>query len=286
MLFRYYFFKEGSRNYEVVDLLSYFKANPYISVIPKSEYTTVARYHNTILDFKADFILSNKSIVYGIERLNPAYIDTCLYVEFDVLSPTYDVELVINICEDICKMFNFYIYSDPFEDVCSFKKNLMIRAFEVVKRAYKQKEPKTVAEYHKAEPEVLTLVYDYLLQKNILEDLLEEDKINVPKIKFYAVEGKRKVYTSIDVSADVPFVFPTFVDMIHVLTSNGYIFISAEEFMQKTKKYFRHIESSTNNLKYVTSKEMKKIAKILTKYSFSPLILELQEVEFKKVLDI
>ncbi len=286
MLFRYYFFKEGTRNYEVADLLSYFSTNPYIDVVTKNENEKIARYYNPTLGFKAEFIISNKSIVPGIERLNPRFIDVNLRVELSVLLPTYDVSLIINICEDITKMFDFYVYNEIYEDVSPFKRNMMIKAFQIVKQAYKKKYPEEISNYYKLEEESLNQVYDYLQQVSLLKDSLKEEEIKVPTISYYAVEGKRKVYTAIEVSRFEPFVFPAFVDMIHVTDPKMDMFISAEEFQMKTKKFFHQIESSVSNLFYVSYKEMKKINKVLTKVNFSPLILELKPVDFKKVLDV
>lgn len=286
MLFKFYFFKEGTRSYEVADLLSYFASNPYIDVLNKNENEKIARYYNPTLGFKAEFVIANKSIVPGIERLNPRFIDVNLRVEIPVLVPTYDLSLIINIVEDIAKMFDFYIYNEIYEDVSPVKRSMMIKAFQIVKQAYKKKYPEEISKFYRLEEENLNLVYDYLQQISLLKDLLKEEEIKVPTISYYAVEGKRKVYTAIEVSKFEPFVFPAFVDMIHVTDSKMDMFISAEEFQMKTKKYFHQIESSVNNLFYVSYREMKKINKILTKANFSPLILELIPVDFKKVLDI
>lgn len=286
MLFRYYFFNKGGRPFEVADLLSYLNSNPYIDIRDKNESEKIAHYYNHILGFSADFVLSNKSNVPGIERLDASYSDVKFRVEFSVLIPTYDVNLIVNICEDICKLFNFYVYCEVFEDVSPFKRQMMVKAFEVVKKAYKNKYPEEVATYYRLDAEQMRPVYDYLSQSMLLKDLLKEDGITVPPITFYTVEGKRKVYTSIEVDMSRPFVFPAFVDMLHILNDRKETFISAEEFKVKCKKFLHVIESSVNNLFYINAKEMKKLNKIINKSTFSPLILELKQVEFQKVLDV
>lgn len=286
MLFRYYFFKKGSRSYEVTDLLSYFSANPYISISDKNENLTVAHYFNPVLNFNCDFVIGNKSIVPGIERLNPSYVDVNLWVEFSVLLPTYCVSLIINIIEDICKLFNFYVYNEVFQDVESFKKSIMLKAFEVVKLAYKKSYPEEVYHYYRLDSEKLSYTYDFLQQRAILIDLFKDDDVNVPSINYYAVEGKRSVYLCVTIDLEKAFLYPGFVDVVYLKINGNYLFISADEFYMNIKKYLHTIESSLNNLYYVNNKDMKKINKILSKATFSPLILQLNEVEFKKVLDI
>ncbi len=286
MLFRYYFFKEGTRRYDVADLISYFNANPYIDILNKNEAEKVAHYYNPTLDFSFDFIIASKSSVPNIERLDPRYVEVNLKVEFNVLLPTYNVELILNICEDITKMFNFYVYNEVFEDVSPFKRSLMLKAFEIVKLAYKNKYPQEIANYYRLDKENLNKVYDYLQQSSIISDLLKVDNVIVPKIAFYAVDGKRKIYTAIEINPIEPFVFPLFVDMVHINNEEMDMFISSEELYSQTKKLFHPIESSISSLFYTTPREIKKINKILTKVNFSPLILELKKVDFSKVLDI
>lgn len=286
MLFRYYFFKEGTRRYDVTDLISYFNANPYIDILNKNEAEKVAHYFNPTLGFHCDFVIASKSSVPNIERLNPKYVEVNLKVEFDVLLPTYDVDLILNICEDICKMFNFYVYNEVFEDVSPFQRSLMLKAFDVIKLAFKNKYPQEIANYFRLDKESLNKIYDYLQQSSIISDLLKIDNVVVPKIAFYAVDGKRKIYTAIEINSTEPFVFPLFVDMVHIIDPNLDMFISSEELYSQTKKLFHPIESSITNLYYTIPREIKKINKILNKVKFSPLILELKKVDFSKVLDI
>ena len=286
MLLRYYFFKEGTRLYDVADLISYFNANPYIDMVKKNESEKVAHYFNPTLDFACDFIIATKSSVPNIERLNPRYVEVNLKVEFNVLLPTYDVDVILNMCEDICKMFNFYVYNEVFEDVSPFGRSLMLKAFDIVKLAYKNKYPQDVANFYRLDKETLGKVYDYLQQSSIISDLLKVENVIVPKITFYAVDGKRKIYTAIEIDAAEPFVFPLFVDMVRIVNSEHDMFISSEELYAQTHKLFHPIESSISNLYYTMPREIKKINKILNKANFSPLILELKKVDFSKVLDI
>lgn len=255
-------------------------------MVKKNESEKVAHYFNPTLDFACDFIIATKSSVPNIERLNPRYVEVNLKVEFNVLLPTYDVDVILNMCEDICKMFNFYVYNEVFEDVSPFGRSLMLKAFDIVKLAYKNKYPQDVANFYRLDKETLGKVYDYLQQSSIISDLLKVENVIVPKITFYAVDGKRKIYTAIEIDAAEPFVFPLFVDMVRIVNSEHDMFISSEELYAQTHKLFHPIESSISNLYYTMPREIKKINKILNKANFSPLILELKKVDFSKVLDI
>ena len=138
MKFRYYFFKEGTRVYDIAELLTYLEAQPYMRLHQEGAIK-VAKYHNTVINMDADFIFNTKSIVSNIQRLDPKYLDLNIYVEFDVLNNTYKVSKIVDMIEVICKRFGFSVYNEYFEDVSPFKRSLLINAFELVKVGYKKK---------------------------------------------------------------------------------------------------------------------------------------------------
>ena len=83
MDFRYYFLKEGTRIYEKSDLITYFKSNPYIEEQTKGD-NRIYLYHHPVLNFEARFIMTSKSCVPHLERLNP---NTNNGTEYDTPSP-------------------------------------------------------------------------------------------------------------------------------------------------------------------------------------------------------
>lgn len=146
MLFRFFYLKEGTRVFDRTDLLTFFQANPNISIEKKGDDRDFI-YHHPILDFKAHFILSSKSAVPHLERLNPKYFDVNFRVEFDITLPTYSVELILDIAEEIAKMFKFAIYNESYEDVVVFRKNTLAKTFEIWKNAYKNKNEDEISRF-------------------------------------------------------------------------------------------------------------------------------------------
>ena len=95
-------------------------------------------YHHPILKFSADFVLSSKSAIPHLERLNPRYYDVNFRVEFNILLPTYSVEIILDIAEEIAHMFKFCVYNESYEDVTPFRKSMLAKTFELWKGAYKK----------------------------------------------------------------------------------------------------------------------------------------------------
>ena len=99
MDFQLYFLKEGTRVYEKADLITLLSATPNITAPEMNNKTGkyVFTYRHTVLDFEAKIIISDKSVVPHLERLNSRFYDVNVFVEFDVLSPNYAVEVLLDI---------------------------------------------------------------------------------------------------------------------------------------------------------------------------------------------
>lgn len=289
MILRYYFFKEGNREYDIAELMSYFEANKNISIVEKNEYEKVAHYVNDVLNFECSFVIASKSVVPGIERLDARYLDVNLRVEFDALLTNYQASIVFSMCENIAKMFGFAIYNEVLTGVSEFKKSLLMRSFEVIKEAYKTKYPDEIAKYVKIDVEQMNSVSEYIVNKDNILSTVNKGVI-VPSIVYYRQVGKRQAYTCIHLKNDGDFVLPGFVDFVRITFGKIDEFISCQEFVQKNKKFLEIIDSSVRKL-YISRQNTKKIyktcanEKVILK-NYSPLAIELTQIEDNKVLDI
>ena len=133
MDFQIFFLKEGTRVYEKADLITLLSATPNSTIPDMTKNTTgkfVFTYRHSVLDFEARFIISDKSVVPHLERLNSRFYDVNVYVEFDVLSPNYAVEILLDIVQEITSKFDFKVYVESFiYDVKPFKRSEIIKNF-------------------------------------------------------------------------------------------------------------------------------------------------------------
>lgn len=284
MDFRFYFLKEGTRIYEKSDLITYFQSNPNITLEKRLE-DRIFIYHHPILNFEARFIMTSKSCIPHLERLNPKFFDVNFLVEFDILLPTYSVELILDIVEDLVKIFKFHIYNQAYEDVCPFRRSMMIKAFDAWKRAYKDNHEDEIARYNRLDPQTISQVYGYLLRKAKLEILLDKNKVIISNYFFLHTERSRTAFVAISWDGYTPFILPPAVDILYLDDGKFTKYIPMSEVLQKAERLFKPIDGY-GIIQMMDIKNTKKFHKILTKDRFAPLTAELKALSLDKILDI
>lgn len=282
MDFRFYFLKEGTRIYDRSELINFLSSNPYISMEKRLD-DRIFTYHHPILDFDCRFIMSSRSNIPHIERLNPKYFDINLLVEFDVLLPTYCVELILDIVEDICKSYKFYVYNQAYQDVTAFKRVMMVKAFEVWKRAYKDNHEDEISTYNYIDPQALAQIYGYLIRKPMLKAMV--NKTSVPEYQFLTSYRSRIAYVSISWDGSSSFVYPPAVDILYYDDGKQKIFIPISELMTKADKLFKPIDGY-GFIRILDGKNVSKLKKIISKTKFSPLNTELKVIDIDNILDV
>ncbi len=284
MDFRFYFLKEGTRVYEKSDLITYFQANPNVTMEKRLD-DRIFTYHHPILNFEARFIMTSKSCIPHLERLNPKYYDVNFLVEFSILLPTYAVEMVLGIVEEITKLFRFYVYNQAYEDVFPFRRTMMIKAFEAWKRAYKDSHEDEIAKYNRLDPQTLSQVYNYLQRKAKLELLLDKDKVVISNYFFLHAERSRTAFVAISWDGYSPFILPPAVDILYLDDGKFTKYIPMSEVLARAEKLFKPIDGY-GVIQIMDAKNVKKFHKILTKDKFAPLTVELKSLSLEKILDI
>lgn len=284
MLFKFYFLKEGTRVFDRTELLTFFQANPNISMDRKGEDRDFI-YHHPILDFTAHFILSSKSAIPHLERLNPRYLDVNFRVEFDIILPTYCVELVLDIAEELAKMFKFYIYNESYEDVVAFRKNTIVKTFELWKNAYKNKNEEEISKFSRIDSASLAQIYNYILRKPKLEVLLDKTKINIPNYFFMRTDKSRTAFVCMSWDGMTPFIIPPGIDILYYDDTKFKKYIAMTELCLKGEKYMKIIDGYSN-IKMVDIKSVSKLKKLIMKTKFAPLTVELKEIHIADILDI
>ncbi len=284
MDFRFYFLKEGTRIYEKSDLITYFQANSNITE-EKRHDDRIYTFHHPILNFEARFIMTSKSCVPHLERLNPKYFDVNFFVEFSILLPTYSVEIILDIIEELVKQFKFYVYNQAYEDVSPFRRAMMIKAFEAWKRAYKDNHEDEIAMYNRLDPQTISQVYGYLLRRAKLEILLDKNKVVISNYFFLHAQRSRTAFVAISWDGYSPFILPPAVDILFLDDGKVSKYIPMAEVLQKAEKLFHPIDGY-GIIQMMDIKNTKKLHKILTKDRFAPLTAELKKLSMDKILDI
>lgn len=284
MLFKFYFLKEGTRVFDRTELLTFFQANPNIEVGKKGD-DKIFHYHHPVLDFNAAFVLSSKSVIPHLERLNPKYFDVNFRVEFDIKLPSYSVELILDIADEIAKMFKFVVYNEYYEDVVPFRRSMISKTFALWKDAYKKKNEDEISRFCRIDAASLAEIYNYNLRKPKLEVLLDTNKVQISNYFFMRADKSRTAFVCMEWDGNKPFILPPCVDILYYHEGKNEKFIAMTELLSKSEKLFRAIDGY-GTLKMVDSKGVGKLKKILNKSKFAPLTVQLREISINQILDI
>lgn len=283
MKFRFYFFKEGSRVFDKADLFEFLNNHENINV-DFNRVEKVAYYHNNKLDFDAEIILGEKSVVPNLHNLSPNFLDLNIRLEVKLLMPSYKLDKILDVIEVMCKRYSFLVYNETFEDVRPFKRSTMIKAYELIKQAYKEKNEEEFMGYHKLERSLLDQVYLYIENR----DLLIEDKKNFHALnyRFYKKPGSRTAFVAVEWDGNGAFIMPSNASLFIYKDENETKVIAFKELFSKIGKYLNMIDTSIYGIYESNPKEIKKIKKILTKSKFTKLQVELLEVKLESILDL
>ncbi|MDE5715260.1 MAG: hypothetical protein K2I42_03915 [Anaeroplasmataceae bacterium] len=284
MLFKFYYLKEGTRIFDRTDLLTYFQANPNISIEKRGDERDFI-FHHPILDFTAHFILSSKSAIPHLERLDPKFYDVNFRVEFDIKLPTYCVELILDIAEELAKIFKFVVYNESYENAVPFRKNALAKTFEIWKNAYKNKNEEEVASFSRIDPTSLSQIYNYILRKPKLEVLLDKNKIQISDYFFMRTDRSRTAFVCMSWDGNTPFIIPPGIDILYYSEPRNQKYIAMDELCSKADKFLKPIDGY-GSIKMVDAKCVSKVKKIITKNKFAPLTVELKEINLNEILDI
>lgn len=285
MKFKYYFFKENNRVYDLADLLAYFEACSNVTVSKIGEERRIY-YKNETLNFEGLFVIGTKSVVPNLQNLNPKFLDLNIRLEFDILLSSYKANLLIDIMEGMCKRFGFCVYNEMFEDVSVFKHNTCLKAFELVKIAYKEKYEEEVMNFNKIEQTALNSVYAFLEQKQKIIEFYQEEEILPLEYVFFKEQGNRKAYIAAYWNGFDPFIMPPCVSLLVVGDGENKKIISFKEFSKRVGKLLKPADGSLYNLYIVNYKDIKKVRKITSKDKFEHIVVPLATVSLDSILDI
>ena len=206
-------------------------------------------------------------------------------MEFDIKLPTYCVEIILDIAEEIAKMFKFCVYNESYEDVVPFRKNTLAKTFDIWKNAYKNKNEDEIARFSRIDNNSLSEIYNYVLRKSKLEVLLDKSKIQISDYFFMRTEKSRTAFVCISWDGYSPFIIPPGVDILYFNEPKNRKYIAMTELESKADKYFKNIDGY-GDLRMVDVKSVPKLRKILIKSKFAPLTVELKEIKLKDILDV
>lgn len=288
MLIQYYFLKEGSREYDKSELITYLKAQKYTDYTEEGIIKKIY-YKNPIINFNATFVISNRTNIPQIDKLSGKYLDTNFFVEFELLSNDYKVDRILDMIQEICKNFDFYVYNVLFEEPTRFDRTLMINVLKVAKKAYKTRSENQGSDefvkYAKLSDEKLNIYYSYLEAK---EAISNQENIDALDYVFVKKNSSRQAFASIDLTALVKgCIIPPLATVVKVKQKDGEFYTKFEFVYKKISKYLESISTNLTCPVYkLNDKYVKKVNKILSGTRFDRVTEELFPVELSNIYDL
>lgn len=286
-VFVLHFFKEKSRAFDYERILSFFDDVQEAQLGEVSETSSEVRmeYRHPILKTKADFVISRKSTVTDIYKLDPQFLDVNFRLEMPLMTPFYGAKKVFSIVERLCKEFNFSIYHDMFEDVLRFKMEVVEKVFDIVRKAYKDKYGYQLKNYHSFNDQRLNDCLKYVDEQYDLHRYYKELDIYVPNY-FVVLDEAEKVHFAIEWRDNTLTLFPPHIDYVYFRTGLEQKVIPYHELMAKIDKMTTGVPGFLQNTKVIEPKHLKKVMKIIKKTKFTPINGALIHIELDQVIDI
>ena len=220
-------------------------------------------YRDDDFKFSYRYLITKKSRVNQIYKLNPVFLNVNFLLELPVLIPSFLAKEILTVAQKICKTFDLEIYNDAFKDVQPFNLADVVVLFEESRRL-------TIEEYG-------------------MQDKLVFDKEKLDEICRYqrSVESLREYYhNEVDVfvcepimdkitneygisctwRVGKPTVFPPHLRYVYVTDENDAPFlVHRDDFFEHMSKYLMEIVNFLPDMYILKAKPAKKARKVVNK---------------------
>ena len=284
MKYELFFFKEGNRYLNLDELFSFFNYCPYITVNTNNDEVE-ARYSNKSIDLEASFHITRVSKVPDIHRLDPKYLDLDIYLSIDPMMPLYKVGIIVDLVNDLCQKFDFFVYNILFENVAAFRKDLIMRSYEKIREIYKVKFPMEYTSLNYVPKDKVNDIFKYLYERKDLETYCHEENLFFPIPRFIKSHNTGQIYSAVDLVDDKLFVFPPKCDLVFYHKDGHVMVVYFDELMSVIDKYCHDLPGFIHNTKVLDKAGLKRLKKIMLKTKFSPISETFSNVELETIID-
>ena len=281
--FNIHFFKEKSRKIDLDHLINFFERIEGITV-EMDESSVRFRYVHPRLTYEAQFVITPKSQVPDIYRLSPKFLDLNFHLELPILSPDYIAKHCFEMVKKVCDAYDFHVYNEMFEDVLPFKMDVVLKVFDMVKKAYIAKNPVLLSDYQMIGKDKLHSVLRYLDDLVELQNYYKELETYVPKYHLLTTE-KKEFVIGIEWQEHALTVFPPYIDYIFYRANNTIQVVSYTEWLPLVEKYLFDVPGFIKGTKVISKKTSSKVFRVMKKHKFSKIDHTFTKVNVKKLLD-
>lgn len=283
--FYIHFFKEKSRQLDMVEVIEFFDSLEGFEV-EMDEKSVRFLYQHPRLGYTCAFYITPKSQVPNIQRLSPQYLEVNFHLKLPILSPNYFVKHIIQLVKRICDRFNFFVLSEMFEDVLAFNAERIYKVYSMVKKAYIEKYPNESNKYVFLSDEKLSGILRYIDEKDDLQSYYDDMDILLPKYYFIKDEHDTS-YIATEWKENESIVFPPFLDYILFHQTDGVIkVIDYNAFVQKFKSSLLDVPGFLQDTKVIPKKKSKRINRKTRKTKWDPITKSFTKQHLSVFMDV
>lgn len=258
-----HFFRDS--NLEKLDFLKvfeFFESYPNFKIYYTDDEVQID-YRDDDFKFAYRYLITKKSRVSQIYKLNPQYLNVNFLLELPVLIPSFLVKEILSLTQKLCKLFDLEIYNDAFPDVQPFNLADVVVLFEEMRR-------ETIAQYGMQdklsfEKDKLDEICRYQRSVASLREYYHNE-VEVNLVEPIIDKITNEYGISVVWNVGVPTVFPPHLSYIYVKEEQNIPFlVRRKDFMSIMGKYLIEIVNFLPDMYILKPKQAKSSRKALNK---------------------
>ena len=258
----HFFRKSTLEKIDFNKILEFFDSIPNFETYYTEEYVEI-EYKDKEFDFSYRYLITKKSHVSKIYKLDPMYSNINFMLEMPLLIPTFLAKEVFTITQKLCKHFELGYYNDLFPDVQPFNIVDLVNFFGKQRQQYLDDCGLVDKIYYDAEK--LTVICTFQRRVDKLVDYYHNElTVNL----CYPVIDKNSGESGIcyDWRLGTPIIFAPYVDYINILdVEEGNILIKKDDLFNIIGKHLMEIQNFLPDMYLLKAKQAKACRKELKK---------------------
>ncbi len=258
----HFFRKSTLEKIDYSKVLDYFEGLANFEVFYTDDYVEIM-YKDTKFALAYRYLITKKSRVTNIYKLNPMYSNVNFLLEMPVMIPSFLAKEIITIAQKLCHIFELGIYHDSFEDVRAFNVVEVLDFFEKQRAFYIQENG--YGDKITYDNEKLNVICKF--QKSV-ESLISYYHDEVMVNLCYPIRDKNTNETGIcyDWRFGKPVIFPPYVDYINIIEDeSGDMLVRRDELFQLLSKHLAEIQNYLPDMYILKGKQAKNCRRELKK---------------------
>lgn len=208
-----YFFKDRSK--ERVDFVQLI--DEYFDKLENTQITSnddefVATFNMPHFNCSYRYLITKRSRVSSLYRLNPNYVNTFLLCELPDDVPLCITRMMLIQIEDLCSKFEFAIYHERIDNITNFNMFELIEILKKERTNYLNEHPEIVK--YPVDQDLLNEVCTYQSLIDGLPSVVKDDIVASPYI--ILKDSTNHVYFSVNWHVGMPTTFPPNLDFVHI----------------------------------------------------------------------